>query len=135
GLTGMAVLTSGAHGGFLSDACEVSCRVRAGAARPPGEGTATPQAGPERRAVVRRLGRTTGVSWDMCPLRRRRVGGFPGSPAPAVRECRWMWVPGWRQDSAIRPSRARTYARAHVGNKYWIHTYPVLTLLRALRSL
>jgi len=61
----LTVLSGSGHGGFLSGACEVSCRVRAGAARPCGLAAARLHPEPVRVGV--------------------RSGDLPGSPAPAVR--------------------------------------------------
>ncbi|MGX1116235.1 hypothetical protein RKD37_001598 [Streptomyces ambofaciens] len=72
---GTAVLTLGGHGEFLSGACEVSCRVRAGDARPR-RNAALPQAVPG-----------TGTGIRTC-----------GSPAPAVYGWSMSAGSGRRQD-------------------------------------
>ncbi|GAA3367567.1 hypothetical protein GCM10020367_66500 [Streptomyces sannanensis] len=74
---GAAVLTLRRHDEFLSVACEVSCRVRTGDGRPHIHAT-SPRAVPDFR-----------------------IGGLPGSPAPAVRD--WVQFPdGGRIRRSIR---------------------------------
>ncbi|EMF55004.1 hypothetical protein SBD_4673 [Streptomyces bottropensis ATCC 25435] len=85
------------HGEFLSVACEVSCRVRAGDARP---------CASSRRSlcVPRPLGVLRVASPRAGPKGVFGPTAYLGPPLlPCVDEWWWVGSPGRRQDSAVRP--------------------------------